>query len=126
MAKVEALLKSDLAEAAGSPGIRRHLAFEGQGFKVIRAIVAPGTISGWHHHGDYHVYGYMVSGSARFDSGPGGIEGTSVGPGDFFHVPPRAVHRDVNPSKTDPQEVLLFFQGTGPMVVNVDGPEPKP
>jgi quercetin dioxygenase-like cupin family protein len=124
MAKVDALLKNDLPEAPGSPGITRHLAFQGEGFQVIRSMVAPGTVSGWHHHGQYHVYGYMVSGTARFDSGPGGNDATTVGPGDFFHVPPGAIHRDVNPSPSQPQEVLLFLQGSGPMVVNVDGPEP--
>lgn len=124
MATVRALLTSALAPAPGSPGITRHLAFQGDGVMVVRSIVEPGTISGWHHHGKYHVYGYMVSGTARFDSGPGGNQATSVGPGDFFHVPPGAVHRDVNPSSSEPQEVLLFLQGSGPMVVNVDGPEP--
>jgi hypothetical protein len=38
-------------------------------------------------------------------------------------VPPRAVHRDVNPSPTQSQEVILFLRGTGAMVVNVTGPD---
>ncbi|NJD20698.1 MAG: cupin domain-containing protein [Gemmatimonadetes bacterium] len=121
--KVEALLKDELADAPGSPGITRRLAFQGDDFKVLRSVVEPATRSGWHHHGAYHVYGYMVSGTARFDWGPGGTESTTVRPGDFFHVAPGAIHRDVNPSDTDPQEVLLFLRGSGLMVVNVDGPE---
>ena len=123
MDRVEALRKDALQDAPGSPGILRHLAFQGEGFKVVRSIVEPGTVSGWHHHGHYHVFGYMVSGTARFDSGPGGNEATIVGPADFFHVPPQLIHRDVNPSNTDPQEVLLFLLGSGPMVINVDGPQ---
>ena len=126
MEKVEAVRRDDLHEAPSSPGIARQFAFQGEGFKVLRSIVEPGVVSGWHHHGHYHVFGYMVSGTARFDSGPGGLDATLVAAGEFFHVPPQTIHRDVNPSETEPQEVLLFLQGSGPMVVNVDGPEPKP
>jgi len=124
MAKIRALGKDTLAGAPGSPGIVRHKAFSGDGFLVVRARVDGGVFSGWHHHGDYDVYGYMVSGTARFESGPAGREVTSVGPGDFFHVPARAVHRDVNPSKAEGQEVILFLRGAGPMVVNVEDPDP--
>ena len=91
---------------------------------VVRSRVDPGVVSGWHHHGDYGIYGYVVSGSARFENGPGGRDAISVDPGDFFQVPARTVHRDVNPSETEGQEVILFLRGSGPMVVNVDGPEP--
>lgn len=123
MSKIRALVKDALSEAPGSPGIIRHLAFQGQGFVVVRSRVEPGVISGWHHHGDYDIYGYIVSGTARFENGPGGGDAVSVGPGDFFFVPARTVHRDVNPSGTEGQEVILFLQGSGPMVVNVDGPD---
>jgi hypothetical protein len=33
------------------------------------------------------------------------------------------VHRDVNPSDTEGQEAILFLRGSGPMVVNVEGPD---
>ena len=124
MAKIRGLQKDALPEAPGSPGIIRHLAFQGEGFMVVQAGTNPGVVSGWHHHGDYDVYGYVVSGSARFEYGPGGRDAISVGTGDFFHVPPRTVHRDVNPSGEEGQEVILFLQGSGPMVVNVEGPDP--
>ena len=90
---------------------------------MVRSRVDPGVVSSWHHHGDYEIYGHVVTGSARFENGPGGRDATSVAPGDFFHVPARTVHRDVNPSETEGQEVILFLRGSGPMVVNVDGPE---
>jgi len=60
---------------------------------VVRSRVEPSVVSGWHHHGDYDIYGYLVSGAARFENGPGGRDAISVGPGDFIHVPPRTVHR---------------------------------
>ncbi len=121
MSRIQALKSGALTEGKSSPGITRHLAFEGEGFLVVRSRAAPGIASGWHHHGDYDVYGYMVSGSARFENGADGKEAVSVGPGDFFHVPARLVHRDINPSPSEGQEVILFFRGKGPMVVNVEG-----
>ena|SRR5215204_2532766 len=124
MAKIRGLQKHTLPEAPGSPGITRHLAFQGEGFLVVHAGTDPGVVSGWHHHGDYDVYGHVVSGSVRFESGPGGRDAIWVDPGDFFHVPPRTVHRDVNPSGSKGQEVILFLRGSGPMVVNVEGPDP--
>jgi quercetin dioxygenase-like cupin family protein len=124
MAKIRGLEHDTLSEAPGSPGISRHLAFNGDDFLVVRSRVEPGIVSGWHHHGDLNVYGYIVSGTARFENGPGGRDATSVGPGDFFHVPARTVHRDVNPSGNESQEVILFLRGSGPMVVNVKGPDP--
>lgn len=122
MSKVQALYQDALSEGSPSPGITRHVAFKGEGFQILRARVKPGTVSGWHRHEDYEVYGYVVSGSARFESGPGGKDVISLGPGDFFYVPPHTVHREANPSP-DEEEVILFLRGTGPMVVNVEGPD---
>ena len=123
MAKIKALRNDSLPEAPSSPGIARHLAFKDKEKLVLRGRTTPGTVSGWHHHGDHDVYGYLVSGSARFESGPGGKDAVSVGRGDFFHVPPHTVHREVNPSAEEGQEVILFLSGAGPLVVNVDGPD---
>ena len=123
MSKIQALRTDALSETPSSPGITRHLAFKSEGKLVVRSRTNPGTISGWHHHGDYDVYGYLASGSARFESGPGGKDAVSLGPGDFFHVPPHTIHREVNPSRDEGQEVILFLSGTGPLVVNVNGPE---
>lgn len=122
MSKIEALRKDALSEAPATPGINRYLAFEGEDHLVIRSRSEPGTVSAWHHHGDYEVYGYIISGFERFEYGPEGRDAILVGPGDFFHIPPHTVHRDVNPSPDERQEVVLFFRGTGPVVVNVDDP----
>ena len=124
MGKIEGLGKDELQEAPSTPDIVRNLAFRGKGCVTIRSRVAPGAVSGWHHHGEYHVFGYLASGTLRFESGPGGGDITIVNEGGFFHVPPHAIHRDVNPSHTEGQEVILFLQGQGDMVVNVEGPEP--
>lgn len=125
MGKINGLDKDKLREAPSTPAIVRHLAFQGDDCVVVRSRVAPGAVSGWHHHGEYHVYGYMASGTLRFESGPEGDDITIVEEGGFFHVPPLAIHRDVNPSKTKGQVVILFLRGQGEMVVNVEGPEPS-
>lgn len=38
-------------------------------------------------------------------------------------MPAGLVHRDVNPAD-EPQEIVLTIVGDGPLVVNVDGPDP--
>jgi len=122
MSNITALRHNDLPEAPATPGISRFLAFEGDGFLILHSHAEPGTISAWHHHGDYEVYGFIIFGSERLDFGSSGKEAVLVGQGDFFHIPPHTIHRDVNPSVTDGQEALLFLRGSGPVVVNVDGP----
>lgn len=124
MSKIQALQKDALTEGASSPGLTRHVAFKGEGVQVVRSRVGPGLVSGWHQHGDYTVYVYVVSGTVRLESGPGGSDAVSAGPGGFLYVPPHTVHREVNPSPSESGEVILFLHGSGPMVVNVDGPEP--
>lgn len=120
MPKIRALPKDALSKAPSTSGLTRHFAFKGEEFLVVRSHGDPGISSDWHHHGDYDVYGYVVSGTVRFENGNYAI---NVDPGDFFHVPAHTIHRDVNPSPDEGQEMVLFMQGSGPMVVNVDGPE---
>ncbi|MGD2058614.1 MAG: cupin domain-containing protein [Anaerolineales bacterium] len=119
MSAIEARYQEELDQAPASPGLRRFLAFDADGFRVVRSIGDPGTVSGWHHHGDYDVYGFMVSGKARFEKDGEDENAIDVGPGDFFHVPPHTVHREINPSTEEGQEIILFLKGSGPLVTNV-------
>ena len=64
----------------------------------------------------------MVSGRLRLEYGPGGTEAVEVTPGDFFHIPPHLVHRDLNPDKGRGLVVVNILVGEGPAVVNVEGP----
>jgi quercetin dioxygenase-like cupin family protein len=123
MSKIQALRKEELPEAPSTPGIKRFLAFEGDGYLIIRSRAEPGAISAWHHHGDYEVHGFIISGSERLEFGAMGKESILVGPGDFFHIPPHSVHRDVNPSPDEEQQAILYLRGSGPVVVNVEGPD---
>jgi uncharacterized RmlC-like cupin family protein len=121
--RVSALPADGLSAAAETPGIAREVSFETERALQIRARVEGRGASGWHHHGDREVLGYVVRGRARFEFGPGGAEGTDVETGGFFHIPAGLVHRDVNP-RDELQEIVIAFVGGGPLVVNVDGPDP--
>ena len=123
MSNIQALQADALSETPSTPGISRDLAFTGEGFLIVRARSDPGTVSGWHHHGDHDVYGYVVSGSVRFENGPGGKNVVSLKTGDFFHVSPQTVHREINPSSIEGNEVTLFLRGTGLLAANVDSPD---
>jgi quercetin dioxygenase-like cupin family protein len=123
MARITAVRGDTLPEAPATPGIIRYMAFQREGRVVVRSRSAPGAISAWHHHGDYEVFGYILSGHERFEFGPLGEDAVTVSQGDFFHIPPLTVHRDVNPSDEELQEAILFFHGNGPIVVNMDGPD---
>ncbi len=89
----------------------------------MRARAEPRAVSGWHHHGEREVFGYVLRGAARFEFGPGGGDMTEVQEGGSFHVPAGLVHRDVNPLNAD-QEIILTVVGEGPLVVNVEEPDP--
>jgi uncharacterized RmlC-like cupin family protein len=121
--RISAVAADRLTEGPGYPGVARDIAFATERALHVRARAQGGTATGWHHHGDREVLGYLIRGRARFEFGPGGRESTEVEEGGFFHVPAGLVHRDVNPTR-EPQEMVLVFVGEGPLVVDLDGPEP--
>jgi uncharacterized RmlC-like cupin family protein len=102
----------------------RETAFDTGRASLIRTRAEGGAASGWHHHGQRDILGYVVRGRARFEFGPGGHESAEIEEGEFFHIPVRLVHRDVNPLD-DLQELVINIVGEGPLVVNVDGPDPE-
>lgn len=114
--------KLETGDATYTPGIERRQAPAGGDAQAFIARTASGKVSGWHHHADTVTLGYVISGRIRFEFGPGGKQVVEAGPGDFFRVPPRVVHREGNPSDTE-QVLAAFRIGSGPTVVNVDGPD---
>ena len=111
----------DVSDADATTGLVRETAFDnGVWAGVVRT--APGKPSGWHHHGQYDTYFYMMAGEIRMEFGPGGANEIVAEPGDFVHVPGNVVHREVNPSHEE-GAVILIRVGSGPPVVNVDGPD---
>jgi len=113
-----------IGRGPGTPGVAREVAFETDNNMVVRARVAGGTATEWHHHCDRHVYAYLLKGTAVIESGPGGRERHEFEAGDFVHILPWTVHRDVNQADEE-QIVIINFVGSGPLVENVDGPEPE-
>jgi uncharacterized RmlC-like cupin family protein len=103
------------------PGLAREQAVSTDGMWAGFVRTKPGTTSAWHHHGDYESTIYVVSGSIRMEFGHGGADVIEGGPGDFFYVPPGAIHREVNPSD-DESQLIVVRAGSGPAVFNLDGP----
>ncbi len=119
--RIVAVAPDALSAGEPTPGITRETAFAHERAVMMTARVEADVISGWHHHGDRQTFGYVVRGRVGFDFGPGGREHVDVARGGFFHVPARLVHREVN---DEPSEVVLVFVGDGPVVVNLDAPDP--
>lgn len=116
----EFVTPDELESAAETPGVDRRLAFETENNVMVQSRVAGDSATDWHHHGDRHVYVYLLEGSVALEYGPDGqqrLEGTAPL---FVHIPPGLVHRDVNPADTE-QVSVINFVGSGPLVVNVDG-----
>lgn len=118
---VDVVSPEELAAEESTPGVSRRIVFETENNVVVQARVAAGTTTDWHYHGDRHVYGYHIEGSAAMEYGPNGQQRAETTAGDCFYLPPGTVHRDVNPGGDD-AVVLVSFVGSGPVVVNVDGP----
>jgi mannose-6-phosphate isomerase-like protein (cupin superfamily) len=119
--RVSAVSPNALRAGAPTPGILREIALETGRATLLRSRAEARAATGWHHHGERDVLGYVVRGRAVFEFGPGGKESTEVEEGGFFFVPAGLIHRDVNPL-AEPQELILSLVGEGPLVVNVDGP----
>ena len=108
-----------------TPGMVREEAIATPGLWAGLVRTAAGEVSGWHHHADYETSIYVVSGRLRMESGPGGAETLEAGAGDFLYVPPGAVHREANPGGEE-SRLIVVRAGSGPAVVNVDGPAAAP
>jgi len=52
-----------------------------------------------------------------------GASAVEVGQGDFFYIPPRLVHRDVNPKREQELVVVNILVGRGEPVINVKSPK---
>lgn len=111
----------EVAEADATSGMVREQALAGDGIWVGLVRTAPGQPSGWHHHGDHNTYFYVESGKMRMEFGPDGANVVEAEPGDFVHVPEGVIHREVNPAE-EQGAVILVRVGSGPPVVNVEGP----
>lgn len=115
---VRKVAAGDLAPGQSTAGMTRSEAIVLDDVWSGTAVTEPGATSGWHHHGDHDTVVYVVRGDFVVESASGTVHAR---PGDFVHVPAHTVHRESNPA-TELAEVVLVRRGTGPVVVNVDGP----
>ena len=122
--EVTSVHPADRQVADPTPGKTREQAIDVPGLWSGFVRSEPGAASGWHHHGDHDTAVYVIEGNVRIEFGPGGERSVEAGPGDFVHIPKHLVHREVNPGPAPSQEIITR-SGTGPLTVNVDGPEPR-
>ncbi len=106
-----------------TPGMDRRLALDTGSMWSGLVHTEPGAETGWHHHDGFETTLYVVSGVMRMQYGPSGGQSADAGPGDFIHVPPGVVHRELNPTG-ERSTAVVVRAGTGQPVVNVDGPDP--
>ncbi|OLE92071.1 MAG: hypothetical protein AUF79_00630 [Crenarchaeota archaeon 13_1_20CM_2_51_8] len=125
MKKIEVVRGSELKTGYSTPGIVQEKAFESMHRYIIvsRTRVAAEKISDWHHHGTRHLYAFLETGRMRLEYGPKGKSTVEVKQGDFFHIPPLLVHRDVNPDREEELAVVNILIGSGEPVINVKSPK---
>jgi len=122
MRGIEVVRSGNLSRGNATTGILREKAFESGNAILSRSTVAGGTVSSWHHHGSRELYGYVVSGRFVLEYGRKGAKSVELNQGDFFHISPGVVHRDVNRSRVKDVVVVNLLVGEGEPVVNLETP----
>ena len=120
---IDVVRNADLRTGDSTQGIVREVAFGRPEITIARSRIAGGVASAWHHHGERDLYGFLVHGHLRLEYGSRGSLAVEFDPGDFFHIPPRLVHRDVNSMRDREALVVNVLAGKGAAVINVDGPD---
>src|SRR2546429_4820440 len=85
--------------------------------------LAPGAVSAVHHHGESESAIYVISGQARFWTGPDLSEPHDAEAGDFVWVPPHEVHVETNRSDAEPVRMAVARSTQEAIVVNLPTPE---
>ena len=120
---VRRIRPEDRTEGDRTPGMAREQAVAVEGMWSGFVRTDPHATSGWHHHGEYDTTIYVVEGDLHMECGPGGGVVVDAIAGDFVFVPRGAIHREGNPGDSE-SHLVVVRAGTGPAVINVDGPAP--
>ena len=118
---VQHIPESARVEADPTPGMLREQAIAADGLWAGLVRTEPGMVSGWHHHGDNESVIFIVSGTLRMESGPGGENVVEAHAGDFLFVPAGSIHREANPD-AEQSQIVVMRAGQGPPTFNVIGP----
>lgn len=79
----------------------------------------PGMSSAPHHHGECESAIYIISGEARFRTGPAFASVDTAHPGDFVWVPPHVPHIEENASRSDPVRMVVARSTQETLVFNL-------
>jgi uncharacterized RmlC-like cupin family protein len=85
--------------------------------------LAPGLVSGAHHHGKAESGIYLISGRARFYTGEQLKDVHEASSGDFVWVPPHLIHVEQNTSADEPVVMVVARSTQETLVINVPTPE---
>jgi uncharacterized RmlC-like cupin family protein len=119
---IEHVRPSDRVEADATPGMVREQAIAVDWLWAGVVRTAPGSASGWHHHGEHETSIYVEEGTLRMEFGVDGGEVIEAKAGDFLRVPKHLVHREINDGAAESRLVVVRAGTVGPTTINVDGP----
>jgi mannose-6-phosphate isomerase-like protein (cupin superfamily) len=120
MARVTHVVRpADLVSGPPTPGVDRRTAFEDNERWIGYSRAEPGVLSGWHHHGAYDSYFYVIGGTALIELADG--EQLRVRPGDFALLTAGKVHREGTEGDVALEAVVIRI-GSGQQVFPVDDP----
>lgn len=113
---------SESWEPAGQlENVRRETPFDDTAVRLVRGHSEGTVVSEWHHHGDNHVFGFVLDGDGYVEWGPGEGERVFVDTEECFHIRAGFVHRDRSDSPGR-QEYVLWLTGSEPRTVTVGEP----
>lgn len=104
-------------------GMLREEAFASENLWIGVVRAEPEQLTGWHHHGEWDTFAYVLSGTLRLESGPAGGDANDAEAGDFLFIPKNAIHREG--SGGPGFEAIAMRVGSGPILFNVEDPEPE-
>jgi uncharacterized RmlC-like cupin family protein len=84
--------------------------------------LGPGLVSAVHHHGEAESGIFIVSGRARFYSGPELDESFEAREGEFVWVPPNVIHVEQNVATDQPVRMVVARSTQETLVFNVPTP----
>ena len=122
---VKVVRPADRLPDVGSGAMAREAAVSNSVCGAVKIWVGyvelpPGLRSAKHHHGEAESAIYIISGQARFLTGPEARDVHDAGPGDFVWVPPHEHHIEMNLSDTEPVRMVVSRSTQETLVFNVE------
>lgn len=119
LSKVEVVRAPEIGRNPTS-GSKRIQVFNRKGAIMAQFVLPAGGTSPWHHHGSRELLGLLLRGKLRLEYRSRKASAVDLAAGDFFRIPRKLIHRDVNLSKSKPVVVVSLYLGSGIYAVNVE------